>query len=103
MMTKDALIEAVSDYIGKNGGITGGYGWYTGVTSDPQRRLFTDHKVNERDGAWIYEPADPATARETERRLLATGCRGGPGGGKDSSVLFVYAYKITLFTVEGAG
>lgn len=102
-MTKDTLVKAVSDYIRENGGITAGYGWYVGVTSEPKRRLFTDHRVNERDGAWIYGQAETdSAAREAEEYLLDSGCQGGSGGGTHAA-RFVYAYRITLFTQEDTG
>lgn len=99
-MTQTALIRRIQDYIRDNGGIQAGYGWYAGVTSDPERRLFQEHRVNRDDGPWIYGPADSDSgAREAEQHLLGMGCKGGPGGG-DTNSEYVYAYRINLHTRE---
>ena len=99
-MTQDDLIEAVGNYIRENGGMTAAYGWYVGVASDPQRRLFRDHRVNKRDGAWIYGEAETeSAAREVEHGLLERGCQGGPVA-ENSAARSVYAYRITLYTQE---
>lgn len=99
-MTKTALTQTFLDYIRDNGGIRHGYGWYAGVTSDPERRLFQEHWVKKRDGAWIYGAADSdSDARDVERHLFEIGCSGDSGGG-DSNSVYVYAYRINLYTRE---
>ena len=99
-MQRDTLISEIQKYINANNGVTDHYGWYVGITDDPKRRLFQDHKVNENGGNWIYGPASShSAAREIERHFLDLGCNGGSGGG-DSSSIYVYAYKITWYTHE---
>ena len=91
-MTNDALVEAIADYIRENGGLTAGYGWYTGITTDPQGRLFKDHRVNKRDGAWIYGEAETDSAAwEVERRLLESGCQSGSRERNSDARFVLYA------------
>lgn len=79
----------------------GGYpAWYCGIATNPRQRLFTDHNVDEKNGAWIHRDAGTDTmARKIEDYFLAKGCKGDDGGG-DSSTRHVYAYKITSSTRE---
>ena len=99
-MDKKQLMEKIEKYIAENGGTLKDYGWYAGITNDAERRLFTEHKVNKRDGAWIYGTADSvAAAKEIEGALLQQGCQGGSGGGTAGSRV-VYAYRITFHTQE---
>lgn len=94
------LIAQFEKYIAKNGGFYKDYGWYVGVTSDPERRLFREHKVDRTDGAWIYaDTSSDAEARDVERRLIEQGAKGGSGGG-DVSAIYVYAYLIGWYTEE---
>lgn len=91
MMTQK-LIADISNYIGSNYG-----SWYIGITSDPRKRLFTDHKVDEK-GSWIYGEVDTNDlARSVEQYFLDLGCDGGPGGGDYTSKI-VYAYLKTYNT-----
>ena len=102
-MTKDDLVADFDKYMVANGGIRAGYGWYVGITSDPRRRLFKDHRVDEVNGVWIYgQPDSASVARDVERHYLDRGCQGGSGGG-DSTSRHVYAYRITLNTEESTG
>jgi len=72
-------------------------GWYIGITSDPDQRLFTDHKV-QYDGEWIYAPTDSnGEARLVEKYFLGLGFDGGTGGGDYTSKI-VYLYKKTSLT-----
>jgi len=99
-MLKDTLTSEIQKYIDDNGGVTHHYGWYVGVTADPERRLFHEHKVNKQDGSWIYGPASSSgDARELERHFLDLGCQGGSGVGA-SDALYVYAYRITWYSQE---
>jgi len=75
--------------------------WYVGITCDRDQRLFVDHNVKKKGGAWIsYKASSSVLAREVEKYFIDN-CKtqGGPGGGDDDSV-YVYAYKITNETVE---
>ncbi len=74
--------------------------WYVGIASNPRNRLFNDHNVDEKNGAWIYRDAGSDTAaRRIENYFLTKGCKGGDGGG-DASTKYVYAYRITSTTRE---
>ncbi|MBP9013924.1 MAG: hypothetical protein KBG22_09985 [Smithella sp.] len=74
--------------------------WYAGVASDPRKRLFIDHNVDEKNGAWIFRDCgSDAVARNIEDYFLNKGCKGGPGGG-DYTTRYVYAYRIGSNTVE---
>jgi hypothetical protein len=76
--------------------------WYVGIACDPRTRLFSQHRVCEQTGAWIYRNAGTETAaRAIEKALLALGCKGGPCGG-DGNTCCVYAYRITSASVEAA-
>lgn len=74
--------------------------WYVGIASDPQKRLFDDHAVSEKNGRWIYIEADSISeARDAESMFLELGYDGARGGGNDDT-LFVYAYLKTRDTIE---
>ena len=92
------MFEEIRSYIAQCGG---NYPtWYVGIASDPSDRLFNGHRVNSNGDAWIYRDCvSSISARQTEQRLLAQGCKGGGGGG-DSSTRFVYAYRINAHTSE---
>lgn len=96
----DEIIGQIAAYV--SGGGLGDYGWYVGITGDPRTRLFEQHQVNEK-GFWIYRQAmSGSDARAIERHLLTQpGFTGGSGGG-DARSVYVYAYKITILTVEDA-
>ena len=99
-MLKGTLTSEIQKYIDDNGGVSGHYGWYVGITADPERRLFQDHKVNKQDGSWIYGQASSnSVAREIERHFLDHGCNGGSGGGTPDAQ-YVYAYRITWYSQE---
>ena len=92
-------ITNFESYIRKNGGVY--RQWYVGVATDPKKRLFNDHNVNEKNDSWIYSDhlGTDAVARMVEDYFLRKGCIGGPGGG-DSSSCYAYAYKINGHTRE---
>ena len=74
--------------------------WYIGIAADPRRRLFIDHAVDERNGAWIHSNAGTdRAARSIETYFINKGCKGGDGGG-DYTTTHVYAYLITMNTRE---
>lgn len=95
--TATQITQEIDCYIRQNGG---GYSqWYAGIATDPRDRLFNDHNVDEKSGAWIYRDCGSEnTARQIEKYFLNLSCEGGAGGG--ISPKFVYAYKTTLNTRE---
>jgi hypothetical protein len=67
-------------------------GWYCGIASDWQGRLFNDHQVPRDDYGWIARKCyNTADARTVEEMLIRFGCDGGAGGG-DETTIYVYAY-----------
>lgn len=92
------IAQEIDNHIRKCGG---GYpGWYVGIASDPRTRLFNDHNVDENNGYWIYHDCGADTsARKVEEYFIGKGCKGGTGGG-DNTSRFVYAYKIRTNTRE---
>lgn len=92
------VIAEVENYIRNNGGAYSA--WYAGIATNPKTRLFDDHNVDEKNGAWIYRDCgNDATARFVEDYFLRKGCKGDSGGG-DSSTKYFYAYKITGYTCQ---
>ena len=98
-MTLQEFIKQFTDYIENNGNQP--TDWYSGIASDPKKRLFEEHNVNEQSGQWIYDNAgSESTARTVEKYLIDTyGTQGGSGGG-DENTTWVYSYKITTNTIE---
>jgi len=71
---------------------------YVGITSDIEKRLFSDHNVSKENGHWIYRNASShIVARRIEQYFIAKGMDGGGGGGDETSTI-VYAYKKTSST-----
>jgi len=73
--------------------------WYVGISKDARDRLFSGHKVKEKDGWWIHKQASSTQiAREIEDYFVNTlNTDGGPGGG-DEDADMVYAYKKENYT-----
>ena len=95
-MTTQQIINEISKYVDDNGGQYSN--WYVGITSDPEKRLFTEHGVDQEYGKWIHAPADSnEVARTVEKHFLDLGCDGGAGGGDNTSKT-IYAYKKTIST-----
>lgn len=97
--TKQEIISEIKSYMAQCGGRYSD--WYVGIATDPRKRLFNDHNVDEQNGAWIYREGENSTsAREVEDYFVnILGTDGGPGGG-DYSSWYVYAYKKTSYTNE---
>ena len=96
MAVNKKIVTDVLNYIGAEAKS----GWYVGIATNAKNRLFQDHKVDEKNGYWIYQEASSETdARDTETYLLNNYFfKGGTGGGDNPR--YVYAYKITLETRE---
>ncbi|MEW6738555.1 MAG: hypothetical protein ACOYU2_07405 [Nitrospirota bacterium] len=90
------VIQEMDDHIKNNGG---GYSsWYAGIASDPRKRLFNDHSVQEKGDAWIYRDCgSDIAARQVEEHFLKKGCDGDTGGG-DATTKYAYAYKRNSHT-----
>ncbi len=75
-------------------------GWYVGITSDIEQRLFGYHQVPRQNHWFIYRRAfNDTDARNIEAAYHKAGCKGAGGGG-DSTTVYVYAYVITKQTVQ---
>lgn len=95
-MTSQQIVQEIKAYIQNTGGAYSG--WYAGITSDVEQRLFGDHGVDKKNDSWIYRTGDSSdAARNAENSLLNLGCDGDSGGG-DSGARIVYAYKKNSHT-----
>ena len=97
--TSSVIVQEILEYIN---GCSGKYysDYYTGISKDPEDRLFNEHNVDKQTGCWIYRKAiDIDNARDAEKKLLEKGMKGGEGGGDDSSI-YAYCYQITNKTNE---
>jgi len=98
--TKEQIVSDLKIYIRDLGGEYSK--WYIGIAADARKRLFDDHKVEERGGkGWIFRKCESSDiAREIEKYFIDTlGTAGGSGGGDDDTDK-IYAYKITPTTIE---
>lgn len=95
--SKEEIINDIKAHIKKRGSPYSS--WYVGISKDARDRLFSGHKVKEKDDYWIYRQAGSTqTAREIEDYFVNTlGTDGGPGGG-DEDADMVYAYKKENYT-----
>ena len=65
---------------------------HIGITKDPKRRLFYEHKITNERHWWIHIKAACAdTARAVERHFIGRGMHGGTGGGDDETI-YVYCF-----------
>ena len=89
------IIAAFASYFEK---IDYGHCYIGVVASNIGQRLFTDHRVSENDGAWIFSTASSnREATEVENHFRALGMDGAPSCADDSA-LIVYAYAKTRRT-----
>jgi len=96
--TMKDTIKDITEFMIARGGYY--YQWCAGITSDPKKRLFVDHKLDGDRDVWIYRDCgSETTAREVERHFLESGCQESTWIGEPSST-YVYLYKISAHTVE---
>ena len=96
--TSPSIVSDINAHMRKSGILNPG--WYVGITSDVDQRLFGDHKVPRANHWFIYRRAlSSEDARNIEAAYHRAGCKGGGSGG-DYSAVYVYAYVITLNTLE---
>jgi len=97
--SKETIKSEIKNHISSCG--NGQYGWYIGIAEKVRERLFNEHNVDEKNGAWIYNQASSSdVARDIEEELISElGTKGGGRGGSDKTD-YVYAYKITGTTKE---
>jgi hypothetical protein len=93
-----SVISEIDAHMGKSNIVNSG--WYVGITSDIEERLFGAHQVPRKNHWFIYRRANNAAeARAIEAAYHKVGCKGCTGGG-DHTAVYVYAYVITAKTVE---
>ena len=99
LSTKTIIDEVVNHLLNGCGG--GDYSdYYVGITKSTENRLFGDHQVPKKGHCYIFREAFTDTdAREVEKHFIDKGMKGGGGGGDEESI-YVYVYKIAVFTVE---
>jgi hypothetical protein len=92
------IIGEIDAHMQKSGIVNSG--WYVGITSDVEDRLFGYHQVPKQNHWFIYCRAiNSDEARAIETAYHRAGCKGDSGGG-DRTATYVYAYVITQITVE---
>lgn len=91
-MSEQQIHNEIMKYIHDDGQNYGS--WYVGISSDPRKRLFIDHNVQEKDSWWIYRKAEsPQNARNVEEFIINKYKTDGGIGGGDEFTKYVYAYK----------
>lgn len=92
------IIAEIDAHMRKSGIVNAG--WYVGITSDIEERLFGYHQVPKQNHWLIYRRAVSCDeARTIETEYHRAGCKGAGGGGGRTAT-YVYAYVITSSTVE---
>ena len=93
------IIAKIVKHVGSDAGKKTRRKWYAEIASDPEACLFNRHHVDEDDTEdWTWPEAQSTkAARKAEKKLLALGFDGGPGGG-DKDTHFLYAYRKTSRT-----
>ena len=98
-ITQQEVHDFIYNYIYTNGADFSK--WYVGIAEDVKERLFTGHKVDEKNGLWVYSKADTSDdARAVEKYIFDTYKTKGGSGGGGTNTKYVYAYKITSTTIE---
>lgn len=72
--------------------------YYVGITNDVQRRVFTEHRVDN-ECHWYRKCSSKQIAETIEQKFLDKGMMGSYGGGNTDSV-YIYVYRITPSTME---
>jgi len=97
-MTIPVIMGEINEHMRRSG--VPNSGWYVGITSDTDDRLFGFHRVRKTNHWYIARQCKNSTeARSIEAAYHRAGCKGGTGGGDNNSMI-VYAYVITDYTVE---
>jgi hypothetical protein len=92
MSSEDKIKKDIKEHIASRGGKYSD--WYVGITADPKKRLFEEHRVNEKTDKWIYREASSSdVARSTEDHFVNTCKTDGDVGGGDDTSIYVYAYR----------
>jgi hypothetical protein len=96
MLQKDAAIERLIRYIQSIEIAPIWESWYVGITDDPTRRLYLEHKAPATKSV-IVSVDSGSTARSVEKYLIDRyGMEGNPGG--DENPHYVYVFKKSADT-----
>jgi len=93
---KDAAIETIIRFVQTLEPAPIWSEWYVGITADPKKRLYEEHKAPFTRSIYIAVESE-GIARSVEKFLIESyGMAGNPGGGENPR--FVYAFKKTATT-----
>ncbi|MBN1383270.1 MAG: hypothetical protein JW983_00110 [Elusimicrobia bacterium] len=93
--TEEDIKNEIKNHMRKYGGSL--LDWYVGITSDPESRLFGEHKVDKNKNSWLYIQTNDETARNVGHYFVNyLGTDGKANGVEHSS--YVYIYRKTWRT-----
>lgn len=101
-MKQDKIKQEFDKYLPQSGKRFFGE-FFVGVTNDPERCLFEEHRVARKGHWYMYANADSAA---DARKVVTYYKRKGMKSSKDSDNTdskFVYVYPIEQYTVESYG
>ena len=95
--SRSEIIADIEAHVAKNGGDF--TAWFTGVTANPKKALFQDHRLKTEGDAWICRRAMASDQASEVAEYFAT-VRGTKGGNRASGMdeEYVYAYKMKSHT-----
>ena len=94
--SKQQIIDELQAHITEQGGEYSD--WYCGITKDIKSRVYSYHKVLEKNHWYMTRGCKTNTiAREIEEHFLDLECEGDTGGGDEESTI-VYIYLMTSET-----
>ena len=90
-LRKEAAVEKITRFIRSLEPSPIWSTWYVGITGDPERRLYGEHRAPYAESIYVSVDSE-ATARSVEKFLIEHyGMDGSPGGGEHPWI--VYAFK----------
>jgi len=90
--SRTVIIREIEEHIAANGGAMAE--WFVGVTDNPKKRLFSEHKLRESGDGWICRRAlDDLQAREIEEYFRTVQKTTGWSKPTNADSVYVYAYK----------
>ena len=103
ILTEDEAIEAIKRYIlyHEYRGFDSWFSWYVGITNDPKRRLYDEHKAAIGISYYVAVESEEVARRVEDKLVNDLKMDGNPGGGENPK--FVYTFKKTKQTVPSIG
>jgi hypothetical protein len=90
LLEKDAAIEKIIRYVQSVDPAPIWNEWYVGITDDPLRRLYEEHKASYTRSVFVSVDF-PRTARAVEKYLIDQyGMDGSPGGSEYPRAIYVF-------------